>query len=197
MGSHIFLVGQENFEKCLKFGVYGGASQPLKRINSEIIAGFEAIKPGDFIFFYVRNIGVYGLWKATSFPFFDDTDIWGDKQQKYPYRVCFEPSIRHFPRPIQLSDILDLQDKGRIWTFELGAMRLKNHNPITTDESKELIRLLLRNNPIFRSVENISKPYSKKDIELPLALDIDSKGHIKYEGYLNAWFMKNFALGKL
>ena len=197
MGNHIFLVGQENFKKCLEFGVYGGASQPLERVNSEIMAGFEGIKPGDFIFFYVRNIGVYGLWKATSFPFFDETNIWGDKEQKYPYRVCFEPSIRNFPRPIVLSDILDLQDKGRIWTFELGAMRLKNHNPVTTEESKELIRLLLRNNPIFRSIESIAKPYQKKDNELPLSLATDSKGRIKYEGHLNAWFMKNFALGKM
>lgn len=197
MGSHIFLAGQENFKKCVEFGLYGNASQPLEKINSEVIASFEAIKPGDFIFFYVRNIGVYGLWKATSFPFLDETSIYGDKEQKYPYRVCFEPSIRHFPRPIALSDILDLQDKGRIWTFELGAMRLKNHNPITTEESKELIRLLLRNNPIFRSVENIPKPYPKKDTKLPLSLVTDKKGHIKYEGYLNAWFMKNFALGKM
>jgi hypothetical protein len=197
MGSHIFLVGQENFKKCLETGVYGGASQTLERINSEVIAGFEGIKPGDFIFFYVRNIGVYGLWKATSFSFFDEIDIYGQKEQKYPYRVCFEPSIRYFPRPIALSDILDLQDRGRIWTFELGAMRTKNHNPITTEESKELIRLLLRNNPIFRSVQNIPNPYPKKDVELPLSLATDNKGHIKYEGYLSAWFMKNLALGNM
>ncbi len=197
MGSHIFLVGQENFKKCLEFGIYGGASQPLERINAEIIAGFEGIKPGDFIFFYVRNVGIYGLWKATSFSFLDDTAIWDDKEQKYPYRVCFEPSIRHFTRPINLSDILDLHDKGKIWTFDLGAMRTKNHNPITTEESKELIRLLLRNNPIFRSIESVPKPYVKKEAELPLSLETDGKGCIRYEGYLNAWFMRSFAQGKM
>lgn len=130
-------------------------------------------------------------------PFFDETNIFGNKEQKYPYRVCFEPSIRCFPRPVALSDILDLQDKGKIWTFELGSIHLKNHNPITTEEGKELIRLLLRNNPIFRSVEKIPKPYVKKDKELPLSLATDNKGHIKYEGYLSAWFMKNLAQGKL
>ena len=135
--------------------------------------------------------------ETTTFPFFDEKNIWGDKEQDYPYRVCFEPSIRHFPRPINLSDILDLKDKGKIWTFDLGAMRLKNHNPITTEESKELIRLLLRNNPIFHSVEGIPKPYPQKDTKLPLNLVTDSKGRIKYEGYLNAWFMRNFALGKM
>ena len=64
--------------------MYGGVSHPLERINSEIIASFEAIKPGDFIFFYVRNVGVYGLWRATSLPFFDTSDFWDDKEQKFP-----------------------------------------------------------------------------------------------------------------
>jgi hypothetical protein len=197
MGNHIFLIGQDNFKKCIQYGVYGGASQQLERINSEIIGSFQAIKPGDFIFFYVRNIGIYGLWKSTSLPFYDLTDLWGNKEQTFPYPVCFEPSIRHFPRPVALSDIMDLQDKGKIWTFDLGAMRLKNHNPITADEGKELIRLLLRNNPVFQSVTKIAKPYPAGNNELPLSLETDKKGQIKYEGYLNAWFMKSFVNGKL
>jgi hypothetical protein len=183
MGNHIFLIGKENFEKCIQHGVYGGTSQPLKRINSEIIGSFQVIKPGDFVFFYVRNIGIYGLWKATSFPFFDISGFLG---KKYPYRICFEPSIRHFPKPIALSDIMDLQDKGKIWTFDLGVMHQKNHNPVTTDEGKELIRLLLRNNPVFHSVKKIDKPYSSNNTELPLSLETDNKGHLRYEGYLNA-----------
>ena len=197
MGNHIFLVGKENFEKCLEYGIYGGTSHSLERINSEIIGSFEAIKPGDFIFFYVRNVGVYGLWKVTSHPFFDKIDLWGDKNQRFPYRVCFEPSIRYFPKPIALSDVLDLRDKGKIWTFDLGAIRLKNHNPITTDEGKELIRLLLRNNPIFYSVAHIPKPYLAGTSALPLTFETDNKGHIRYEGFLNAWFMRSFVNGRL
>jgi len=92
---------------------------------------------------------------------------------------------------------MDLQDKGKIWTFDLGAMRQKNHNPITADEGKELIRLLLRNNPVFHSVTQIAEPYPIGNTELPLSLATDSKGRIKYEGYLNAWFMKSFVGGKL
>ena len=196
MGNHIFLVSEENFEKCLKYGVYGGISHHVERINSEIIASFEAIKPGDFIFFYVRNVGVYGLWKATSRPFLDENDIWGKKDQKFPYRVCFEPLIRYFSKPIVLSDILDLRDKGKIWTFDLGAIIRKNHNPITTDESKELIRLLLRNNPIFRPVSPIPEPYPIGNVTLPISLETDNKGRIRYEGFLNTWFMRSFVSGR-
>jgi len=197
MGSHIFLTSEKNFKKCLEYGICGGIFHPFERTNSEIIAGFEAIRPGDFVFFYVKNIGVYGLWKVTSQSFFDEFDIWGEEGRSFPYKVCFEPTIRQFSRPIVLSDILDLRDKGRIWTFELGTFTKKSHQPITTEESKELMRLLLRNNPILRPVTPIPKPYSSNGVALPLKLETDRKGQIKIEGYLNAWFMRSFACGKL
>jgi len=198
MGNHIFLASQENFEKCLEYGVYGGIYHSFERTNAEIIAGFEAIIPGDFIFFHVKNIGIYGLWKATSRPFLDEErDVWGRKDQLYPYRVCFEPSIRYFPKPIVLSDILDLRDKGKIWTFDLGTITKKSHQPITTEEGKELIRLLLRNNPIFYPITSISEPFLATEDTLPLKLETDRRGQIKIEGYLNAWFMRSFAQGKL
>jgi hypothetical protein len=197
MASHIFLVTQGRFPTCLKYGVYGGISHHLERINSEVIAGFQAIKPGDFIFFYVKNVGVYGLWRATTQPFFDKHDIWRDKEQDFPYRVCFEPTIRQFSKPISLSDILDLRDKGKLWTFDLGTIGKKSHHPITTDEGKELIRLLLRNNPISQPTDLIPEPYMSNGVALPLSLNTDRKGQIKVEGYLNAWFMQQFSKGNL
>jgi hypothetical protein len=197
MSSHIFLVTQEHFPMCLEYGVYGGVSHPLERINSEVIAGFEAIRPGDFIFFYVKNVGVYGLWRSTREPFFDKRDIWGDKEQSFPYRVCFEPAIRQFSKPISLSDILDLRDKGKLWTFDLGTIGKKSHHPITADEAKELIRLLLRNNPISYPAGIIPRPYISNGAALPVRLETDTAGQIRVEGYLNAWFMRQFREGKL
>ena len=94
-------------------------------------------------------------------------------------------------------DFLDLRDKGKIWTFDLGTFGKKSHHPITTDEGKELIRLLLRNNPIFHPVAPILTPYPNKETALPIKLETDSKGQIKIEGYLNAWFMRSFAQGRL
>ena len=202
MGNHIFLSGQENFKICRERGVYGGISHGPERAkyqqtNSEIIAGFEGIKVGDFVFFYVKNVGFYGLWKTTVRPFFDETRIWDNPEQVYPYRVCFEPAIRNFPQPVALNDILDLRDKGRIWTFDLGTFNKKSHHPITSDEGKELIRLLLRNNPVYFPVNPMPNPYLPREVPLPLKLDTDNKGQIEFEGYLNAWFMRSFALGKL
>jgi len=97
-----------------------------------------------------------------------------------------------------MTDILDLRDKGKIWAFDLGAITKKCHHPITTNEGKELIRLLLRNNPIFAKPNVISQPYfpSKKG-PLPLSFECNKRGLLRYEGYLNAWFMQAFADGKL
>lgn len=202
MGYHIFLARKENFELNLKRGVYGvSEAKPGKKsgqIDAEIVASFIGIKPGDFVFFYVTGEGIYGLWKVTRKPFYDKNPIFTDLGRTYPYRVCVEPIIRKFSKPILLSDVLDLKDKGKIWTFDLGAFIKKNHYPITTDEGKELIRLLLRNNPIFHPAEPPPEAYSPaKTQPLPLTFRCDKKGRLLYEGYLNAWFMHSFTQNNL
>lgn len=110
---------------------------------------------------------------------------------------CFEPAVRKFTKPVALSDILDLRDKGKIWTFDLGSLTKKNQYTITTEEGKDIIRLLLRNSPVFIPAEQLKSPYKPKSYKnIPLSLECDDKGRIKYEGFLNAWFMKSFADGK-
>lgn len=201
---HVFLARQENFKLCVEKGIYGGirstGSPKSEQINSEIISGFAGIKIGDFVFFYVKNIGIYGLWKISTDAFYDDTNIWNEPNQLFPYRICFEPVVREFKKPIALSDILDLRDKGKIWTFDLATFTKKSHHPITTNEGKELIRLLLRNNPIYVPIKPLDNQYiidDERKKPLPINLSHDKKNRLIYEGYLNAWFMLSFAQGRL
>lgn len=197
MSYHIFLVGQENFKNCIKTGIYGNIEHPNRKTDSEILATTWAINNGDFIFFYVKNIGIYGLWKVIGKPFYDKKAVWKELKN-YNYRFRFTPVVRKFNNPVILSDLLDLRDKGKIWTFDLGALMKKNQYTITTEEGKEIIRLLLRNNPIFVSAGEIKTPYKpQKFIPIPLSLECDNRGSIKYEGLLNAWFMKSFTESKL
>lgn len=196
MSYHILLAEEENFEICRAKGIYGHKSDSKKEKESEIISCIFAIKPGDLIFFYVKKRGIYGLWEVTSQPFYDKKKIW--KSDIYPFRFCFKPALRKFTNPVALSDILDLRDKGKIWSFNLGSPIKKNQYTITTEEGKEIIRLLLRSNPVFAPPEELKEPYEPKSGEnIPLSLECDNEGRIKYEGLLNAWFMKSFADGKL
>lgn len=88
------------------------------------------------------------MWKVVGEAYFDETQVWADNQQLFPYRFSFESTVGHFPKPVSLSDVFDLRDKGRIWTFDLNPVLRKNQYKITMDEARELLRLLLRNNPI-------------------------------------------------
>ena len=197
MSYHILLTNKDNFEICREKGVYGAVESSLERINTEVISCIMGVKPGDFIFFYVKNLGIYGLWKVTTIPFYNKERIWTASDQKYPFRFCFEPTVRSFPNPVALDDILDLKDQGKIWTFDLGSLARKNIYTITSNEAKEVIRLLLRNNPIFIPADKIENPYKTNDKSIVLPLESDTKGKLRYESYLNAWFMKSFSEGKL
>lgn len=197
MGAHVFLVGQDNFAVCLERGVYGSVSHPQKRITAEVIAGALSVKPGDLIFFHVNNVGLFGLWKATTDPFFDETPIWQHPSQRFPYRFCFEPIVYDFSDPISFMDVLDLKDRGKLWAYDLGAKVQKNHYAITSSEARELIRLLLRNNPIRKPIKVARSPYRPK-VLTPIAFDLeaDSAERLRFEGLLNAALTQQFVRGE-
>lgn len=202
MAYHIFVASEDNFRRCVERGVYGGSeshgSPKSGQLNSESISSFAGAKAGDFALFYVKGKGVFGLWRLTSDAFYDTTPIWDDPDQAYPFRVLLEPAVRSFRKPVAMPDVLDLRDKGRIWTFGLVALTRKNHHPITTDEGKELTRLLLRNNPLFEEAKATPNPYVPSSrVPLPLSLEADSQGRLRYEGQLNAWFTSALRVGRL
>jgi len=199
VGAHIFLVGEGNFDICVRRGLYGCVAPSLEWNTAEIIAGVLSIEIGDLVFFYVKNQGVYGLWKVTAGPFFDEAQVWSNQEQAYPYRFTFEPYFGHFPRPISLTDILDLHDKGRIWTFDLNPVQKKNQNKITMDEARELLRLLLRNNPRREAEKPVLEPYIPPATSRDVRVDLSSSanGRVRYEGWLNAWFISALARGEL
>ena len=198
MGAHIFLVGEDNYKVCTRHGVYGCVMPSTEWNKAEIVAGIFSIQPGDLVFFYVKNRGVFGLWKVVGEPYFDETKVWASDQQLFPYRFSFEPAVGYFPRPVSLSDVLDLRDKGRVWTFDLNPVQQKNQYKITMDEARELLRLLLRNNPIRQIPGGIPDPYVPP-VRGNIAVELDSSqgGRLRYEGWLNAWFMCSLAKGEL
>src|SRR3989304_646211 len=159
MGAHILLVSEANFDVCTKRGVYGCVMPTSEWNKAEVVAGILAIQPGDLVFFYVKNKGVYGLWKVVGETYFDETKVWAHEQQMFPHRFSFEPAVGHFPKPVSLSDVLDLRDKGRVWTFDLNPVQQKNQYKITMEEARELLRLLLRNNPIRECPRAIPEPH--------------------------------------
>jgi hypothetical protein len=198
VGAHVFLVGEDNFEVCISRGVYGCVMPGTEHSKAEVVAGILSIQLGDLVLFYVKNQGIYGLWKVSEEPYFDQSKVWAHHDQMFPYRFSFEATIGHLATPVSLSDVLDLRDKGRIWTFDLSPVQQKNQYKITMDEARELLRLLLRNNPIRQPPRPIPDPYvprTRGKIDVDFAFG--QAGRFRYEGWLNAWFMRSLAKGEL
>jgi hypothetical protein len=106
--------------------------------------------------------------------------------------------VGNFPKPISLNDILDLHDRSRIWTFDLNPVQQKNQYKITMDEARELLRLILRNNPIRKPVSSISDFYIPKSYQnIEVDYSTCQSGRFRYEGWLNAWFIQSLAHGDL
>jgi hypothetical protein len=198
MGAHVFLVGEANFEICTRRGVYGCVMPTTEWNKAEVIAGILSVQPNDLVFFYVKNRGIYGLWKVIGETFFDETKVWDNADQLFPYRFTFEPVVGQFSVPVSLSDVLDLRDKGRVWTFDLNPVQQKNQYKITMDEARELLRLLLRNNPIRQSAPSVMNPF-KPAVRRAIEIDLTPAqgGRVRYEAWLNAWFMRTLAGGGL
>lgn len=198
MGAHILLVGEDNFEVCTRLGLYGCVMPNTAWNRAEVIAGVFSIQPGDLVFFYVKNKGIFGLWRIVGEPYFDATKVWSDEERLFPYRFSLEPTVGYFPRPVALNDVLDLHDKGRVWTFDLNPVQQKNQYKITMDEARELLRLLLRNNPIRHPARAISGAYVPATYDrINIEFGEVQAGRVQYEGWLNAWFMRSLARGEL
>jgi len=75
MAYHIVMASQDNFAVCVEKGIYGGTASTRPATDADIVASFCAITPDDFVFFYVKKKGIYGLWKVTSPPFYDEQSI--------------------------------------------------------------------------------------------------------------------------
>ena len=88
--------GEANFELCMRRGLYGCVMPATEWNKAEVVAGILSIQPNDLVFFYVKNRGVYGIWKVVGNTFFDDTRLWDNPEQSFPYRFTFEPVVGQF-----------------------------------------------------------------------------------------------------
>ena len=157
------------------------------------------ISPGDRVLFYITGEkAIYGVYRAVDRAFFEAEPVWPvpENGQVYPLRVRIENSPHVFRRPVFLSDIYDLRDQGRIWSFGL-------HRPsgtvnamfaISEAEFEEVLKLFLQANYTISTPQHISEPYRHVEPNLIAQLTLDQKHQPKYESGLAALFL--FSLSK-
>lgn len=204
MAVHIFVVNEENYAICINRGLAAIPSREEKpNINDALISRMALIRKGDLILFYV--IGkkeLRGVFKVIEKPFYDKTEIWPphqkDETQRYPFRVRFDNAKYSFNKYVSLSDIYDLKDNGKIWTFSLSRPNGTGNSllSITFNEYKEIFNLFLKINPIYSIPQQIREPYRYYEPNLIDKLTLGDDNQPKYESTLMALLLDGFAAEK-
>lgn len=201
MPVHIFVTSRENFETCVRRGLAAVPGGTKADITDQLISRMVMIRPKDRILFYLTGEKtIYGVYEALDRAFYDDAPVWNlpESGEIYPLRVRFGNSEYVFGRPIGLSDIYDLRDSGKIWSFGLtrpggGPNAVFS---ISEVEFEEIFRLFLQANRTTPAARHIQEPYRHVEPNLLARVTRDAAGMPKYESGLACLLLHELAHGR-
>jgi len=216
----IFIVNDETWEEHNKIGI-AAINDPLathpsnKKANAarqSAIAEISGIRPGDILFFNRMKSAKHppeliGIFKATSTPYFDNSPLFPGARhvgRNLPFRVEFE-QLYNFPSPINIDEIWELKEKGKIWTLQQtrgDAVGVHACVGISKFEAMIITRLLKANNILSLSPKDYKAERKKVRLNkinkksMPLDFKTDKRGCLHYEAVLQALLLEDFAYGK-
>lgn len=163
MAAHIFTVSEENYKICIDRGLVAipEAKEGSRRDNvmDGLLSRLYAIKENDYVLMY--NIGskkLKGVWQVEGVPFYDESPVWQDRI--YPFRCKIRCSEYNFTNSLDLDDINDLRNAGRIWTWALQrATGTNSIFSISNSEFKILFIEFVKKNPFIFQKQFIPAPY--------------------------------------
>jgi hypothetical protein len=173
---HVCFSNPDAWAISYEYGVYGnvatGNDNP-KTFWGKII-DLVALKPGDKIFFYVKNqMSLQGIFEVSSEPYYCQDYLFDNENENYPFRFNFIES-KHFSNPIPVSELAKLIENGLLYsmtTFERDQnATFRGIRQLTNDEGKILEETFLKFNP----KGNISdtKEYDPPEINESLEADL-------------------------
>jgi predicted RNA-binding protein len=171
MGAFICALSEQDWQLTLTKGIYGnrylkeGTEQPHSDNQQlSIIRDLISMKPNDLIFFHIRGKKtIHGVYEARSSAFFDDSSVWANATEKFPYRFLFQPS-KNFSylcdqdADIEVHSLYELIDSGQIKSlvtleFEQN-IEARSVRKILVEDANEIIKLLHRD---FRLRSSLNK----------------------------------------
>ena len=163
MAAHIFTVSEENYKICIDRGLVAipEAKEGPRHDNvmDGLLSRLYAIKENDYVLMY--NIGskkLKGVWQVEGVPFYDESPVWQDRI--YPFRCKIRCSEYYFTNSLDLDDINDLRNAGRIWTWALQrATGTNSVFSISNSEFKILFIEFVKKNPFIFQKQFIPAPY--------------------------------------
>jgi predicted RNA-binding protein len=187
MGAFICTLSEWDWETTLTKGIYGnryfkeGTNQPHQDIQQlSIIRDLISIKEGDLFFFHIRGKQtIHGVYESRSEAFFDNTPIWLDSTEKFPYRFLFQPTRKYLylcqaDANIDVHSLYELIDSGQIISlvtleFEQN-IEARSVRKILVEDALKIIRLLhrdfrLRSSPAKINFNPVQLPNTYRPIK--------------------------------
>jgi len=196
MGAYICTISERDWDIARTRGVYGnrykkeGTNRVLRDVQQlSIIRDLISIREGDFIFFHIRKKKtIHGVYRARSESFWDETEIWDDPYDVFPYRFLFEPHPLHeklclYDANISVHSLYELIDQGEIKSlvtleFEknIEARAVKR---IFEEDARKIIRLLYRDFKQRRRKEKVEFDLYKPSKKISLKEKIYGVGRLE------------------
>jgi len=214
VGAFICSISDKDWETTLTKGIYGNRAGRIRggfyqefdpKIKYSIIRDLVGMKIDDVVFFHVLGRGkpssVHGVYNVRDDPFYDESIIWGDNFELFPYRFLFSPHPKYrylcdYDANIEVTDFYELIESRRIWslaTLENEVnIEARSVRKIGEDEANEIIRLLHRDYRQRRRREKVGFNLVQPPIAtIPLHNEIGDIG--RYENSIKAFLMYKLA----
>lgn len=201
-----FIVDKNTWPEHLEAGIaaindpHATPSKQSLAQRQAAMAELAGIRPGDLIFFYVRQELLFlGLFEATTEPFYDPNPLYPGAtyvDHRLPFRVSFRQKV-NYPVPIHLDDIWEARDKGLIWSIQQhrgDAVGRHACNGLASSEARVLIRMFREANITKLPVKSVPAPPASRN-PLPIDTTRERGGYLRYENALKALLLEDLADG--
>jgi hypothetical protein len=150
---HICYSNPDAWQYSYQTGIYGNVAtgnDNLKVFWGKIV-DLVALRPGDKIFFYVKNdMVLHGVFEVMDEPYYHESELFNNPRESYPFRFNFLHS-KNFDNPIPVSELAKLIENGHIssiTTFERDAnSTFRGIRQLTNQEGKIIEDTFVKFNP--------------------------------------------------
>ena len=164
-GAFICQVSGTDWPLSRSKGVYGNRKNkpdtniPLRQQDQlSVIRDLIAIRPADIIFFHVigkesGTSGLHGPYTPLSEPYYDDSIIWENDIENFPFRFSFKPlpgyeTLCEYDMSVSISDIYQAIETRAIWSLATleneRNMEKRAVRKISISDAKTILNIFIR-----------------------------------------------------
>lgn len=201
MPAHIFVMDRSNYDilpapwRC-RHSICKRRSRAKDSTNNALISRLCIVKESDYFFFILRkSTNSMASGKLMVLLFLMNPVFWSD--DLYPYRIRFKNTPYHYDAPLELHDIYDLRNEGKIWNFSLNRASGTNVMfSISDNEFRTLLYEYSKINPYTNSRHLILEPYPIIVSSLLDKICLNDENQLKYEAGVMAYLLSDLTVNR-